>query len=138
MKELEEFFKNALLEEVTDKLKEYNVEFISTEKRDEGLYEYKDRLEDLRVELSYEGNEPMYAHLKGYKSFGSIIRIDDMTDIIGRKSIVVKVDVNGSRLVDTYRVVDIKTKEVVFEETEDTPVFIDFIKGHNDIILMNY
>lgn len=39
MKDLEEFFKNASLEKVTNKLKEYNVEFISTEKRDK-LYDY--------------------------------------------------------------------------------------------------
>lgn len=39
MKDLEEFFKNASLEEVTNKLKEYNVEFISAEKRDK-LYDY--------------------------------------------------------------------------------------------------
>lgn len=39
MKDLEEFFKNASLEEVTNKLKEHNVEFISTEKRDK-LYDY--------------------------------------------------------------------------------------------------
>lgn len=33
MKELQEFFKNTSLEEVTEKLKEYDVEFISKEER---------------------------------------------------------------------------------------------------------
>lgn len=32
MKKLEEFFKNSSLEEITDKLKEYGIEFISEER----------------------------------------------------------------------------------------------------------
>ena len=105
--------------------------------KNKNMIEYKFRKGYLTAQLSYEGNDPGYVHLKGYKFLGDIIRIGE-TNIspVNMNTIVIKVYTNGSKLIDTYRIIDTETNEIVFEYKEE-PKFYDFLPGTNNIISIN-
>lgn len=136
MKDLQQFFKNVPLEGVTDKLKQYKIEFINKERfemKNKNMIKYKWRKSDLTAELSYEGNDSKYSHLKGYKFLGDIIEISEMdVSPVIMNTIGIKVQATGSKLIDTYRIKDTITNEIVFECKEE-PKFYDFRFGANII-----
>lgn len=105
--------------------------------KNKNMIEYKWRKGDLIAELSYEGNEPVYTHLKGYKFLGDIIEISEMdVSPVIMNTIGIKVHASGSKLIDTYRIKDTITNEIVFEYKEEAK-FYNLHPITSDIILIN-